>query len=481
MKRSPSYRPPRVLTTALLAALFAVSACTSREAPRPNVLFVVVDTLRADHLSSYGYGWETSPNLDELAEQGALFTNCTAGSSWTMPSMMSMFVGEPSFHTIWRLPDEIPVLPEAFAESGYRTGAFVANSILAEDAGFARGFETYQVRQKHTRQWNAEDVNERVVPFLAAAGDDDRPFFAWVHYLDPHHPYQPPGRHQRFDRTPAEVFDADTRAMIEELLAGLPPARQAALRYSLPALAKDVDAYDGEVASVDQAIGGLVGELERRGLRDDTIVIVLADHGEVLYERLQHPDKRELLVDFRESQGLPIPLSDELHKEHGYWITEELIRTPWIMAGPGITAGRRSDALVSNLDAVETLLALCDLDPLGRSGRDLTAALGAPLDTAVPDADAVTSACTEWRTIKTPDGIKLTVPGKDQAARWGHVPERFDLAADPGERSPAAPSDADAARLERLELARRNDLFGLLTAEMDDATRERLRELGYLR
>ena len=485
-RAAPTRRRSRRSSAARLAlaslAVLAAGLPGCSDAPgRPNVLLVVLDTVRTDHLSVYGYPWPTTPRLEALAARGVVFDDCTAQSSWTMPSMISLMTGRPIFRSVWRVPDEVPLLAESFDAAGYATAGFVANSVLATDAGFDRGFEAYAVREKNRRQWDAPDVTGRALAFLEQR--DARPFFLWLHYLDPHAPYAPP--ELPWLRTADDLLQPFEREAMQAGIARAPESEQARLVAQLPQAASAIDRYDGELAALDASLGRVLDALAGQGLDDDTYVVVVGDHGETLFRRPQHPARTAELAAWRARQGQPVQLEDYVKKEHNTYVYEELVRTPFIVAGPGLAAPRRSDALVSNLDVFPTLLGLCGLDDRAARGgqgwgRDLSDELraGAP----VPSAPFVTSSTDAMMAAKLPDGRKLIVPYPEQRSAWGFDIEWFDLETDPHELRPL-PLDADAERLlERLRGFRQGGPFVRWSEQvLDEDTIGRLRELGYIR
>ena len=268
----------------------------------PNVVLVVLDTVRADHLSAYGYYRRTSPNFDRLAAQGSLFLNAYAGSSWSLPSHASMFTGLlPHEHGA----DPVPLaahhttLAERLAARGYATGSFVANTIwCTRAAGLAQGFARHEdyfgnawdgisrtvyaqklldaalrtagIHRSLTLK-RAEEVNARALSWLAAR--QGRPFFLFLNYFDAHEPVFPPAPYDG-------LFGSATRVN-----ARLPiDAKQSQQGITPSAAQAQVDAYDGAIAYMDAQLGVLWAELERRGLAQNTILIVTSDHGESLGE-----------------------------------------------------------------------------------------------------------------------------------------------------------------------------------------------------
>lgn len=333
------------LTTAQLPVAVAGS---------PNVLVIVVDTLRADHLSTYGYMRPTSPNLDRLAQQGVLFENAVSTSSWTLPAHASLVTGRYTYehHAEMRpLDDRYPTIGEALRARGYRTGAFSGNVMLFNRAqGFGRGFlhfEDYfhtfgdsimrtlygrEARNYLVPHLGVEDIigrrraaaiNDSVVRWIER--DPSRPFFAFLNYFDTHDPYVPPEPYRRKFAT-------------SKNLGGLLRTPEAGdiLRYpdmTPEQLQGEIDAYDGAIAYTDDHIGQLLADLRQRGLLDNAFVVVTADHGESFGEH-----------------GL------FLHRNALYW---ESIHVPLIMVRPGVVpAGLRVARPVSNATLAATIMAL---------------------------------------------------------------------------------------------------------------------------
>lgn len=462
---------------ALAACLLGGAGCgpTPRAPSRPNVVLVVLDTLRTDHLSTYGYDQPTSPHLDALAAQGVVFEDCLAQSSWTMPSMISLMTGQPLFSAIYRIPDSMPVMAESFVDAGYRTGGFVANSLVGAEAGFARGFERFDVRQRASRQWTAADVVTSAQAFLDEA--DDRPFFLWLHFLDTHAPYTPEVQPER--RSPEEVFLPEELATIDAVLAGRDEQEAARLAFQKPVIAQEVQRYDAELRELDAWLGRLFDRLDQADLADDTYIVVAADHGETLFRREQHPKRLATMERVRRDAGEALRLEDLVKKEHDGWLFDELVRTPLIVHGPDIPPGRRVEELVTNLDVLPTLTGLCRLPRPSTPGRDLSGALRTR--TRVPPAPFAITACSGAMGARLPDGRKLIVPSQDAQAHLGLEEQLYDLRADPLEQHPL-PLDAKSRALaRRLREAAEEDPFRGYYDAPDEQTMEGLRELGYVR
>jgi len=261
----------------------------------PNVLLVVLDTVRAQSLSLYGYSRPTTPALERLAARAVVFERSYATSSWTLPSHATMFTGlyphELSANWLTALDAAYPTIAEIFRARGYLTGGFTANLLATTyESGLARGFiryEDYPVsfsmiiksswlaraiatglelaagpsHRSYRADKTAEDVNTSFLRWLD--GREGRPFLAFLNYMDAHGPYLVP---PRFD----EKFGPTSRRP-------LPSERR---RWSREQIQVEVDAYDGAIAYVDHHLGRLLGELAGRGLLDGTVVVVVSDHGE---------------------------------------------------------------------------------------------------------------------------------------------------------------------------------------------------------
>jgi arylsulfatase A-like enzyme len=286
----------------------------------PNIAVIVVDTLRADHLSSYGYERVTSPNIARVAEQGVLFENAIAASSWTLPSHASLLSGRFSYEhgatdvkppSGQTLDSRYPTLAEVLSQHGYRTGAFSANYIyFSRDLGFGRGFIHFEdyfhsifdsfsrtlygklcarfilPREKVRRliirlgfpsidelqplgnsSWmvrkRASEVNRETLNWID--GDTSKPFFVFMNYFDAHRPYgTPPGYPRKFVRL-------DTHALWRQ-------------EWDSPTPESRTVAYDEGVAYVDDQLGKFFDQLKQRGLDKNTLLIITSDHGDLLGE-----------------------------------------------------------------------------------------------------------------------------------------------------------------------------------------------------
>lgn len=316
-----------------------VSARETRETPedtdRPNILFILVDTLRFDHLTPYGYQQPTSPEIARtLAQPGAVVEEAYSQAPWTLPSavsyMTSRYPGEilGDDAGAYGIPEGVESLPEALEKLGYETGGFFANKVLHEGNGFARGFRTFfsppsRPGAEGQDQPAAAELTGRVLPWLQAHRDG--PFFLYVHYIDPHDPYENPdivnnrspfGRPYSGPLTGRHVHGVYTgRIPLED------PERDT---EHLKAL------YDSEIHYVDRFIGRLIDSIPPEVL-ENTLVVLTADHGE----------------EFREHGGW----------KHGFTLYEDQIHVPLLVRWDGrIPAGSRLRGTVRLIDLVPTLV-----------------------------------------------------------------------------------------------------------------------------
>ena len=396
-----------------------VGPCEVAGAPvhTPNVLIFLIDTLRRDHLSCYGYLRKTSPNIDALARDAVLLTDVLPQSSWTKPSVASLFTSAyPAIHGARDRPDVmregLPSFVEVFEAQGYENLGFITNSNILPIWGFGGGFHRYvNIATPEVENYDdAIPVNAAIeaLPFL-----EGRPWLLYVHALGPHEPYEPPaGYAAHFKR---EDYPDDP---------------QAAGRM------KAVDLYDSEIAYTDMQFGRLTAALRERGLYEDSLIILVSDHGEELWEH---------------GQG-----------GHGKTLYEESLRVPLIVKLPGQAyAGARRTQLVELVDIAPTLLDLLGWPPEPRfRGRSIAPLLkGRTLEDRPAFASLVYDA---WslRAAKTADKKYIRNIGE----QWEHW---FDLAADPKELAPAqAPipgSEILAGHAARIAMIGQGGLHVLMT------------------
>lgn len=463
---------------------------------RPNVLLIVMDTTRLDALSCYGNPRATTPNLDRLAAQGLVFEQASVTAPWTLPSHASLFTGlYPSQHgaevSYPRLADALTSLPEVFARAGYQTVGFSNNPWIGLNTNFHQGFDLFEGLWNGADPWQrltlvrvlgsvpglargaatlgqAELTDRRVGWWLDQVRSARAPFFMFINYIDPHFPYNPPEPYRgRFLRPENRETAARINARALKLI---PPP----MRVEPRVLAALRDLYEGEVATLDAAIGDLTADLRRRGLMDDTAIVVTADHGENIGDH-------DLLF-------------------HQFSVHESLLHVPLVLHYPKELKPRRVSTPVSIADVYPTLLRLAGLSVPGKAdlpGRDLVDAPAAPdgerwilaeykgplasMAKYRPEAGQTLDESYFKRDLRSirAGGLKLV-----WASDGRH--ELYDLAADPWEAHNLIAERADAAG--RLESDLKQALAGLKGAhggagtgpELDENTRRELRALGYV-
>lgn len=279
----------------------------------PNVLLIILDTVRAKSVSLYGYDRQTTPALDSLAETGTVFETALATSPWTLPSHASMFTGrwpyELSTHWSYPLDDTEPTLAEALSDHGYSTAGFVANlSYTSRPFGLARGFAHYEDfpvslgqvvlstslgrnlassaglrsildNQELLNRKSAARIRHDFVDWLDSK--DERPFFAFLNFFDAHEPYLPPDPYDRLWRPPVDRPNIQHR---HNLLRGVNARRIGKWAMSADEVPGELAAYEGAIAYMDAELGGLMRDLATRGELDNTLVVIASDHGEHMGE-----------------------------------------------------------------------------------------------------------------------------------------------------------------------------------------------------
>jgi arylsulfatase A-like enzyme len=339
--RPVGIRAPRRLAAGLLLAL-TLGACGRQEPERWNVLLAVVDTLRADRMSLHGYGRPTTPKLEELAREAVVFTNARSQAGCTFPSVNSLLTSrEPAVFLTGEggtmgIPENLRPLPEVLRREGYSTAAVSASSIVRHTpsrmnpaGGFGRGFDVFD---EFCWLKRARCVNARALGLVASLRE---PWFLYLHYMEPHSPYQPPPDHRRrIAPPPASARRTGVRAWARRGET-FPIARRlydGNARYDFTPLdlAHLSDLYDEEIAYFDAQLARLIGSLEEKRLLERTLIVLAADHGEELYDHRHFGHCRDLAY-------------------------ETVLRTPLVLWIPGAETGRRQ-ALAENLDIVPTLL-----------------------------------------------------------------------------------------------------------------------------
>ena len=299
-----------------------------KQAKKPNVLIVLIDTLRADHLGYMGYERDTSPFIDSFAASNLVFKYGKSTSAWTPPSIASLFSGMyASVHghmplrsqteygkRFTKLDNSFVTLAEVFKENGYATAAISANPLVGERYGLSQGFDLFVSPGRE----RAEKVNWRARKYISEMWDRQKPLFLYLHYMEPHDPYEPPAPYD-------SMFSGELKSRSY-------PQEQSNL----------INLYDGEIRYVDSKIEKIFAWLKEQGLYEDMIILLVSDHGEQFMERgyQGHADRtysEEIHIPFilkaRSLQGIeetPVSLVDAYptlldlagisveHKIHGY-------------------------------------------------------------------------------------------------------------------------------------------------------------------
>ena len=332
-----------ILTTATLLLLVSFG-CSERAAPTAptsqpassqikNVVLVLVDTLRADHMGCYGYLRDTSPNIDRLARESVLFEHAYSVSPWTRTSIVTLFTSlNPASHACQdkedSVADELVTMAEIFKDNGFRTGGFSTNISISAKFNATQGFDDFLYFERPV--WSAAHPERRDPGYVPIEGmmpavfawldrQGDQPFFLYFHSTDPHYKYDPPAE------------------------------------YALWGQETPYDLYDGEIRYTDRYVGELIEHLRRSGKLDETVLVFVADHGE--------------------------EWGDHLRMGHGHSLYNELLEVPLIVRHPSLTIGRRSE-VVRLTDVLPTLVELCSLKTpeIGFQGRSLV-----PLLSGLPD------------------------------------------------------------------------------------------------
>lgn len=473
----------------LLALVLALGgAACGGPAPReagPNLLLLTVDTLRADHLGAWGHALPTSPRIDAFAAQGMRFEEASVQWTKTWPSMASMLTGRYPTQTGIRyaprrpLPERNVTLAELLRDAGYRTAGVVSNANLSRELAFDQGFHHYveswmeEYRRTHgdrpfrnraglvKRFTDAKDVVDEGLAWLEEhrTRDEDAPFFLWLHFMEPHGPYEPPPGY-------GESFEGHYPPR-RVPLARIPPYQRQRDARGRPVrdLAFYQTRYDQEIRYLDDQLGRLLDALERRGLRRSTLVAFTADHGESLTEH-------------------------GYYLEHGQLPFEPGAHVPLVLAQEGaIPAGRTVAEPVGLVDLLPTLLELLEVPaPEGLVGRSLVPLLrGEGEARPLVFVEAGTREPSQRAVRRGP--WKLVHFRSETDREQFRVPEYalFHLQRDPSEtrnlvrRHPEVAEELRRAlaAYERTATAGAEEEGTVELDELDPATREMLRSLGY--
>ena len=422
------------ITTGFLLLILILSGC--KEDKRPDVLLIVIDALAADHLSCYGYQRETSPAIDSLASSGTIWLNMQAQSPWTLPSMASILTGltvkthgcrHSTDNISYGVDPRLPTLATILLEGGYRTASFVnIHYLFADNYGMSKDFEYLRYHDE------GHGMARATVDSLLAWLDGDnfeQPFFVYLHLFDPHLPYDPP---EGYD-TSYEPGGAS----------GITDWKQNALDEWYPQqTAHLMNLYDGEIRWTDSQLGRLFAELRERGLSDNLIIILTADHGE---EFLEHGDWG-----------------------HGNNLYQHVLHVPLIITGHGMQSGMVDSTTVAQIDILPTILTFAGIPVPER-------AEGLNLSGEIPDNRPIFSSGV------FSDSLITSVLSGHMKVIWSPMDdssEMFDLEKDPAEMSPLK---ADSLLLDKLlDYWARPCLWEPIVNDISEIEQEKLKDLGYI-
>ena len=446
------------ISVSFLILLTAVALKKSSELSRPrdsnhNIFFILIDTLRSDHMGCYGYHRNTTPYIDNIAEQGLLFTNFYSVSNWTNPTIASLFTGlypQGVFPQAWHkdavklvLPPELDTLAEVVQRAGYKTAALVEHPGINPAHGFDQGFDEYVMFHKKYKKWPLFEVRIEKNLVRADVSDvidrvKDQSFFIYLHVVYPHQPYTPP-----------EPYNTMFGKGFEQVR---PEERQAVINM-----------YDGEIRYTDELVGGIFEDLKSRGLLKTTYMIITSDHGEGFWEHGFY--------------------------EHGNSFFNEEIKIPLIIYPPG---GRNNGPQIistfsSNIDLFPTIVAFAGAtNPDNIEGESLTRFFGPRF--FFGDNDMLFSESPHSYDI----GATAVISRSKKYIHTPNKPKRrhllFDLEIDPDESNNQALAQKDLVR--KLGRALRqhqsfNDekrkTLSAQIRQLDKETIDGLKSLGYLK
>jgi len=319
---------------------------------RPNVLLIVLDTVRADHMSCYGYTRNTTPNVDAFAEKAHIFRNVLSPSPWTLPTHASFFTGLPSSGHLCTnahafLNDSFETLPEQLKAAGYQTVGLSSNSTITKERGFAQGFEIFEnpgdhidhrrplkgvkTREEMDAKSYASIMHGRLRQWFAQEHRPEKPFFMFLNYIEPHAPYAPPSR--RLQWSSNETFDKWEKLdqfdyTFRHMFSGTDTLSQKELEEL-------TNLYDEEIAYLDSKVGQLLEMLRETDNYDNTLIIITSDHGE-------HLGEHRLM-------------------EHQFSVYEPLLRVPLIVKYRDRFPVGDNNMLVQSHDIYPTILELAGI------------------------------------------------------------------------------------------------------------------------
>lgn len=422
-----------------------------------NILLISIDTLRADHLGCYGYR-KITPYIDSIAAESFVFKSIFTTSSTTFPAHVSLLTAlyPKDCRNGYYLQDSVTTLAEILSKNGYYCSAFVSALPLDKRFNLDQGFSHYDSDfssckgsiSLKDRKWfshnyqvfdcNAEETTQKVISTLEKKRIPS-PYFLWVHYYDPHLPYHPPMEYYDRNKVTRYTFPyyfQPTQSDLEDLN----------------------ELYDGEIKFVDHQLKELIAGLKRLGIYDNTIMVIVSDHGENLYEHDNFLD-------------------------HSKVVYETVMRIPCVIYLPGYQ-GKSIDEIVSIIDIMPTLMDIVGVEGKDFDGRSLVKMMEA--DTSIPLRAYVTCETNDFDVKEEEQTIAVrTKEMKYIYNNWNQVKDMFfNLQKDPQERSPMKDLAGDKGKelksfyqnwRNRYKKGKMSNRF-----ELDKETREALKSLGYL-
>ncbi len=484
-------RPPwrRLATLSLLGLVASAGSCSGGGPARPDIVVIVMDTVRPDFLSAYGHPRPTTPFLEELARQGTRFDRAYSTSCWTLPSHASLFTGTlPKTHRAHqlelRVADSLPVLAERLSEAGYQTAGFSNNTWISDRSGLDRGFEHFENYISSYRAHLESLANDpegqkrpaaehqtvqAVRAWIESTRDPERPHFVFVNVVEPHLPYLPPwqqashfmgARSDRWSAIQRHYPDAKGTRLIQRHYDGTFPLSEDEWNQLR-------SMYEGELRMVDAVVARIVEALDAVSDPENTLVFVLSDHGE--------------------------NFGEHGHATHILNVYDSNLRIPLIARGPDFPAGTTRGDLVQITDLYSTILASVglladdhavglDLRRPGPPDRIVLASLEEPeVSRRVFSEEMIAAGKLRpyERELRAAIGARLKLIVASDGSE-----ELYDLVADPGEVHPLDPNEVDATELARLRAAVR-DAIGQPAAtgaggDWDDAAAlDDIKAMGY--
>lgn len=393
-----------------IMAFLVFTACNETGTQRPNVLLILLDTVRADHVHCYGYERETTPTLDSLAESGIMWRNVQGQASWTLPAMSSIFTGMTERQHLagirgddqYALQQELSTIPELFSEAGYQTAGFYTVPVMGVEYGFDQGMD-YCDMEGCTELFPADVMVEKYLYWADFIRNKDTPYFTILHFFDPHYRYEPPSPWNRkwgdVGNRVEQMAASSASGMINAWFSGL---------ISGEDLTGLVKLYDGEICYMDHEISVFLEGMRQRGLLENTVILIIADHGE----------------EFGDHGGVT----------HGVQPHSEITGIPMIMSGAGIPSGVVREEVVGQIDVLPTLAGIAGLQvPEGVSGIDILSQ-NAPTSRVLPTSGYY-AGINKFITVRR-GPYKLFWNTEDYSAFM------FNLEVDPGEQDTLPPDSA---------------------------------------